>query len=31
MSNPRPYGVPGEQGTPWPQYGQDNTMPAQGG
>ena len=29
--NPRPYGVPGEQGTPWPQYGQDNTMPAQGG
>ena len=22
MSNPRPYGVPGEQGTPWPQYGQ---------
>lgn len=30
MSNPRPYGVPGEQGTPWPQYGQDNTMPAQG-
>ena len=31
MSNPRPYGVPGEQGTPWPQYGQDGTMPAQGG
>ena len=31
MSNPRPYGVPGEQGTPWPQYGQDNTMPTQGG
>ena len=31
MSNPRPYGVPGEQATPWPQYGQDNTMPAQGG
>lgn len=31
MSNPRPYGVPGEQGTPWPQYGQDNAMPAQGG
>lgn len=31
MSNPRPYGVPGEQGAPWPQYGQDNTMPAQGG
>ena len=31
MSNPRPYGVPGEQGTPWPQYGQDNTVPAQGG
>lgn len=31
MSNPRPYGVPGEQGTPWPQYGQDNTMPVQGG
>lgn len=31
MSNPRPCGVPGEQGTPWPQYGQDNTMPAQGG
>lgn len=31
MSNPRPYGVPGEQGTPWPQYGQDNTMPPQGG
>ena len=31
MSHPRPYGVPGEQGTPWPQYGQDNTMPAQGG
>lgn len=31
MSNPRPYGVPGEQGMPWPQYGQDNTMPAQGG
>lgn len=31
MSNPRPYGVPGEQGTSWPQYGQDNTMPAQGG
>lgn len=30
MSNPRPYGVPGEQGTPWPQYGQDGTMPAQG-
>lgn len=29
MSNPRPYGVPGEQGTPWPQYGQD--VPAQGG
>lgn len=29
MSNPRPYGVPGEQGTPWPQYGQD--APAQGG
>jgi len=31
MSNPRPYGVPGEQGTPWPQYGQNGTMPAQGG
>ncbi len=31
MSNPRPYGVPGEQGTPWPQYGQEGTMPAQGG
>ena len=31
MSNPRPYGVPGEQGTPWPQYGQGGTMPAQGG
>lgn len=31
MSNPRPYGVPGEQGMPWPQYGQDGTMPAQGG
>lgn len=31
MSNPRPYGVPGEQGTPWPQYGQNSTMPAQGG
>ena len=31
MSNPRPDGVPGEQGTPWPQYGQDNTMPTQGG
>ena len=31
MSNPRPYGASGEQGTPWPQYGQDNTMPAQGG
>lgn len=33
MSNPRPYGVPGEQGTPWPQYGQDGAngaMPAQG-
>ncbi len=33
MSNPRPYGVPGEQGTPWPQYGQDGVngaMPAQG-
>lgn len=30
MSNPRPYGVPGEQGTPWPQYGQEGTMPAQG-
>ena len=29
MSNPRPYGVPGDQGTPWPQYGQD--VPAQGG
>ena len=29
MSNPRPYGVPGEQGTPWPQYRQD--VPAQGG
>ena len=31
MSNPRPYGVPGEQGTPWPQYGQGGTTPAQGG
>ena len=31
MSNPRPYGVPGEQDTPWPQYGQEGTMPAQGG
>ena len=31
MSNPRPYGVPGEQGTPWPQYGQEGTVPAQGG
>ena len=34
MSNPRPYGVPGEQATPWPQYGQggaNGAMPAQGG
>lgn len=33
MSNPTPYGVPGEQDTPWPQYGQDGAngaMPAQG-
>ena len=33
MSNPTPYGASGEQGTPWPQYGQDGAngaMPAQG-
>lgn len=29
MTNPTPYGVPGEQGTPWPQYGQ-NGAPAPG-
>jgi len=31
MSNPNPYGASGDQNTPWPQYGQDGTMPAQGG
>ena len=36
MSNP-PYGVPGNQGTPWPQYGDNGAgapmqgMPMQGG
>ena len=36
MSNP-PYGVPGDQGTPWPQYGENGAgapmqgMPLQGG
>ena len=33
MSNPTPFGASGEQGTPWPQYGQDGAngaMPAQG-